>query len=251
MLIRFAIALALLLPTLAHADTLADVRTALGRLTARQPIRATYEVRLVRDSKGRFANTNFRGNVAVELESDADGVTVTVPRPVLDEIARERKARLTDPKAKAPVLGALDDVDPTLAAEVLDFAPALLHKLDGAKVLQEKPGVWQGKPVRMLVVQVQVERPSANGEVRLGKQTVTENRMTLWLGEDLVPLAAEHVLAVKASFLILRGEFKDKSSWVFGRHGDRLVRVRYDSNGSMSGMGQSGTESRNALLKVH
>ncbi|HEX7151993.1 MAG TPA: hypothetical protein VF618_10935 [Thermoanaerobaculia bacterium] len=249
MTIRAAV-LIFFIPAVLHADALGDIRAALTRMTGRQPIRGTYEVKVVRESKGRFANTNFRGGVAVELDSDTHGVRVTVPRNVLDQIAAEQKAQLANPKAQTPTLGSLDEVGPTDASEVLDMGPALLSMLDGAKLLSDGRGTWQGKPVRVVVLKL-TPRPSANGEIRMGKVTESENRMTLWLADDAVPLAAERTLSMKASFLILRGEFKEKRSWHFARHGDRLVRVRYEASGTGSGMGQSGTETKVALLRVH
>jgi hypothetical protein len=83
-----------------------------------------------------------------------------------------------------------------------------------------------------------------------GKVTINENKLTLWLGTDHVPLAAEHIRQLKFSFLVFKSEQKSKRSWHYARSGDRLLRARYESNETTSGMGQKGNDVVVATLKV-
>ena len=80
---------------------------------------------------------------------------------------------------------------------------------------------------------------------------IAENKLTLWLGSDLVPLGAEHIFNAKVSFLIFKAEVKEKKSWYLARVADRLVRTRYEANQNSSGMGQKGSESVVATVRVH
>ena len=88
----------LALATSAAAEPLADIRAALGRLTAREPIHATYELQRTVASEGTFGDDKFSGRATVELEGDANGFRVVYPRPLLDQIEREQQARVRDAK---------------------------------------------------------------------------------------------------------------------------------------------------------
>lgn len=229
------------------ADPIGDVRAALDRLTAREPIRATYELQQSVKSEGKFDNDKFNGKVAVEVEGDASGVRIIFPRPLLDTLDREQSARARNPNLDAPTVSAIREVDPVGTAEAIDFAPSLARLLDGGKLVSDTTSTWQGKPARALVVRVTDRLDSEDA----GKVKILENKLTLWLGTDLVPLAAEHLSHAKFSILFLKAESKDKKSWHLARVGDRLVCVRWERNQTSSGMGQKGNESIIATLRVH
>jgi len=242
--VLFFVLLALAIPL--HADPFSDLRAALGKLTARDPIRATYEVQRAATNEGKWANDKYNGKAAVELEGDVEGVRIVFARPLLEQVTREMQARAHNPKQPAPTVSALDQISAVHAAEVLDAGPPILHLLDDAKVVDDRGGTWQGKPVRVVIFRLADKRASD-----FGKETVAENKLTLWLGADDVPLAAEHVHSAKFSFLIFKGESKSKRSWHFARAGDRLVRVREEENESGSGLGQKGSATLVATLRVH
>jgi hypothetical protein len=240
------VVLALILAVPAFADTLTDVRTALTRLAAKAPIRATYELQRAVDNKGKFGDEQFSGKVTVEVESDANGFRILFPRTLLDQIAREQDAESKNPKQTTPVVSAVQELDPVETSQALDFAPSLLRQLEGAKVVSDGTGTWQGKPVRVLILRIADEPHDGPGKV-----TVLENKMTLWLGTDLVPLAVEHIGAGRFSFLIFKGEARQKKSWHLTRVADRLVPYRHEATQTSSGMGQKGNESVVATVKVH
>jgi len=239
-LLSFALALPL------HADPFADLRGAIGKLTARDPISATYEVQRAVTNQGKWANQKFDGKAAVELQGDGNGVRIAFNRPLLEQVTRELQVRAHDPKQSAPTLSALNEISAVAAAEAIDAGPSILHMLDDAKLVDDRDGTWQGKPVRVVIFRLADKRESD-----FGKQTVAENKLTLWLGTDHVPLAAEHVHSAKFSFLVFKGEAKSKRSWHFAHVGDRLVRTRIEENESGSGLGQKGSSSLVATLRVH
>ncbi len=228
-----------------HADAFSDIRTSLGKLTAREPIRATYEVQRAVTNEGKYANEKFNGKAAVDLEGDGEGVRIAFSRPLLEQVNRERQVRAHDPKQPAPTLSALGEISAVAASEAIDAAPPILHLLDDAKVVEDREGTWQGKTVRVVIFRLADKRDSS-----FGKETVAENKLTLWLGPDALPLAAEHVHRAKYSFLIFKGESSSKRSWHFAHIGDRLVRVRQEENESGSGLGQKGSSSLVATLRL-
>jgi len=245
MMTRAALLLLFALPL--AADPLGDVRVAVGRLTAREPIKATYEYQRSVANEGKFGDDKFSGKAVVELEGSANGYHIVFSRPLLDQVEREKVARGKNPEQETPTANALREIEPVETADAIDFAPTLLRLLDGSKLLADAQGTWQGKPARVLIVRV----PDRLDKDDAGRVKVAENKLTLWLGSDLVPLAAEHIVNARFSFLIFKGEMKEKKSWHLARVADRLVRTRFESHQSSSGMGQKGNETVVATLRVH
>jgi len=241
------LALILLAAVPLAADPLADVRAAVARFGARETARATYELQRADKNEGKFGNGNSSGKVTVELEASAAGYHIVVPRPLLDQIAKERQARDRNPKLETPLANALRDIDAVDTADALDLSPTILRLIDGAKLVSDSTGTWAGKPARVLVLRA-ADRIDPDDA---GKMKVGENKVTLWLDGENVPLAIEHMFAAKFSFLFLKGETRQKKSWHLARAADRLVRARYELTQTSSGMGQKGLETVVATVKVH
>jgi hypothetical protein len=239
--------LVLLFATSLTADPLGDVRSALGRFPGRDTVRATYELQRTVKNEGKFGNDNFSGKIAVDLEASAVGYHIVVGRPLLEQIDREQQARNHNPKLNTPTANALREINAVEAADALDFAPAVLRLIDGAKVVTDAAGTWQGKPARVLILRAADRLDDDDA----GKVKVAENKVTLWLDAENVPLAVEHMFNAKFSFLFLKGEMKEKKSWHLARAADRLVRSRFESTQTSSGMGQKGNETVVATVRVH
>jgi hypothetical protein len=237
----------LLFATSLSADPLGDVRSALGRFPGHDTVRATYELQRSVKNEGKFGNDNFSGKIAVDLEASSAGYHIVVGRPLLELIDREQQARNRNPKLNTPTANALREINAVEAADALDFAPAVLRLLDGAKVVTDASGTWQGKPARVLVLRA-ADRLDPDDA---SKVKVAENKVTLWLDTENVPLAVEHLFNAKFSFLFLKGEMKEKKSWHLARAADRLVRARFESTQNSSGMGQKGNETVVATVRVH
>jgi hypothetical protein len=242
--IRLSLILLLTVPV--AADKVGDVRAALSKLTGQDPIRATYEVQRAVANEGKFNDDKFTGKVSVELEGDANGYRIVFARPVLDQVERELQAEARDPKKTMPTTTALNEIRPVDTANTIDFAPVLLRMMEGAKVIADTQGTWAGRPAHIMIFRMTDEPHEGPGKV-----TVGENKLTLWLGADNVPLAAEHLFTAKFSILIIKGETRRKNSWHFARVGDRLVRVRHEGSDSGSGLGQKGSETVLATVRVH
>ena len=122
-----------------------------------------------------------------------------------------------------------------------------LRLIDGAKLLTDAAGTWQGKPARILILRAADRLDDDDA----GKVKVAENKVTLWLDSENIPVAVEHLFGAKFSFLFLKGETKQKKSWHLARAADRLVRARYEYTQNSSGMGQKGHEVTVATVRVH
>ncbi|MEO8378715.1 MAG: hypothetical protein ABI779_03530 [Acidobacteriota bacterium] len=241
-----SLALMLLFATPLAADAITDVRGALTGLKALAPIHGTYELERNGTASGKLDNDKFGGKVLVDVEGGPEGFQLIFPQALLEEVEREQQAEGRNSKIKAQTARALGSIDALETSQALDFAPVLLRLIEGAKVVSDAPGTFQGKPVRAVVLRV-LDRLDEDDARRM---KISENRLTLWLGPDHVPVGAEHLTTFKFSFLIFRWEQKQKKSWYLAHVADRLLRIRFEDYQSGSGMGQKTTETTVATLRV-
>lgn len=221
-----------------RADTLADVRATLTQLRGTTPVHVTFDIQRSRKSEGRFANQQSVGTIAVDVVDDSAGVHVTFPRALIERAERETREHEADPRKTQPTRAAIDDTQASDLSEALDFADPLLRLIAiGAKV-SETRGTRDGRPVRVLVLKLSPKLPPEATSIWNVK--FTEDRLTLWVGDDNVPVAAERIRRGTAGFMFIKGQMTDRSLWSFVRHTDRLLVTREETSFAGSGFGQKG-----------
>jgi hypothetical protein len=221
-----------------QADTLTELRTLLGTLRGTRPVSASVDVQRSRKSAGRFANNQSAGGATFVVSSNADGLHITIPAPLLLRAAQEARARDTDPTKQAPTRAAIDELAATSIAESLDFAHELLRMLSIGKVTADTRSGFQGRPARQLTLALTEKLPPQATSVFNVK--FSDDRLHIWLADDDTPLGAERIRKGSARFLFLKGEMTNRESWTFMRREDRLVVSRYETSFAGSGFGQKG-----------
>jgi hypothetical protein len=219
----------LLAATSARADTLADLEASLARLTARQPLRATFTSSTTDSTSGRFANHKGERHAALEAAQDASVFRIEFPRALLET---------------------MDGISPLGVSHSLDYAAPLLEQLRLGTVLDEKRVVYAGAPARLLVLKMKPAPPRAD-TVQIGSVRYTEDRMSVWIGADNLPLAAERTQKAAAGFLMFKGETASRRAWQFTRKDDHLVVARFEETSSFSGLGQKGELHRIDTIAIH
>jgi hypothetical protein len=230
-----------------HADTLADVKAALARLNARAPIRATWSHESSDSTSGKYANGKSSGHVAVEAVQDAGTFRVEIPRALLDKAADE--ARANSGSWTSDTRNSLSGISPMDISEGLDFADPFTGMLNTGTLREEKRLMWNGVPARLLVLDL--KEPKHDHEISIGKVSYPENRLSVWIGADNIPLAAEHVRKTTAGFLMFHGDSTTKRSWQFTRRDDHFIVARYEDWTSFSGLGQKGEGHTIVTVAIH
>jgi hypothetical protein len=225
------------------ADTLADVKTALGKLTARSPLRVTWSYEENDSTNGKFANDKSARRISVEASQDAQSFRVEIPRALIEKAGEEARASHSETRR------ALSSVSAIGIAEDIDFADSFTGMLNNGTLTAEKKVLWNGAPARLLVLQL--KEPKPEHEISIGKVKFTENRLSVWIGADDVPLAAEHVRKASAGFLMFHGDSSEKKSWQFTRRDDHFIIARYETWTSFSGLGQQGQGHSIVTVAVH
>jgi hypothetical protein len=225
----------LLVPVAAAADGLTDLRLTLSRLAATTPVHGTLDVTsTVRSSEEEKPND---GKASVGFEIGEQGLHIIYPRAMLMQATQEARAEARDPERTTPVRSGASHIRPIHVADLLDGAAALSVVLESAQFVQARPATFGGRPAHLLSFKL-APKMSKSESKHVKK---LEGALSVWVGDDGTPLAAERSISVKASFLLMGFESEQKQSWTYARNGDRLVVVRYEANEKSDGMGQHST----------
>jgi hypothetical protein len=239
----------LALPALAgavHADEASELFSVLTRFPGTDPLSASFQLELSRHTKDEGLVKDERSRVAVEVEDGADGLRIGYPRPELRQAEQEMRAQTTDPDKESPTANGLRAVDVTEITASLNAAATLTRDLSGAHLTSATPASYAGRPARLLVFKL---RSSLSAQARKHVKSV-DSQLSVWLGEDGAPLAAERVDKLRAGFLILNFDTLRKQSWIYGRKGNRLYASRHLLDQGASGMGQHYQSVTVAVLSV-
>src|SRR3954447_25509774 len=215
---RFHVSLfVLLVPALAAADGLTDLRATLSRLPATTPVHGTLDV--TSTSRSNEDDKADDGKATVGFEVGESGLHIIYPRAMLAQATQEARAEARDPEKSTPVRSGASHVRPLHVAELLDGAAPLSILLESAQFVQMKPANLGGRAARLLSFKL-VPKLSKSESKHVKK---IESALSVWLANDGTPLAAEQTISIKASFLLISFEADQKFHWTYARAGDRLV----------------------------
>ncbi len=231
-----------------HADTLAEVRAAVTALHGTQPIRATAELHRTDNDQGRFTNEKFSGAATVDMALDGEGVHLSFSNSMVEQFRREEREKTADPKKVDPVSRTASDVGPLWVLQHLNATETFLGMLKYAKLESEARAAWQSHPARLLVFRL--NEPVPEGLKGLGSFDVKEDRLRLWIGDDNLPLAAEHVQNATIRFLFFHGFLKVHEAWSFTRASDHLVVSRHDSSHNAEMLGQKSAGDKSTVVTL-
>jgi hypothetical protein len=224
-----------------RADTFGDLKSAVGRLTARQAVRATFAAEVKVKASGKFANEASARTISIEVAHDANGITIAVPQALVDKASRG-----SDDVAR----NAVDSIRGMAIVEALDYRGALLHMLNFATVVEEKRVAFRGKTARLLVLALKVP-PRKDNTIVIGSVKTAEDRLSLWISDDNLPLAAERTTKTTAGFLLFHSDTQEHTTMTFAQAADRLILSRYETSANGSGMGQNIAETEVQTVTVH
>lgn len=194
-----ALSLLSLLPDVVSADGLNDLRTTLTKLTSDQPLSARVEINTRSIGGESDKQKKAAGVSAVLVRLGPSGLALSwTPEQIRQSrrAAAEKNANPDAPKSSLATLAALDAGE---ALNLLDAADPLRLSLDKATLLEDKAITYRGQPAHRLFVQLDLKLPE---EGRKAAKSVSAN-LTLWIGPDGVPLAADRDLRIHFSKFFL------------------------------------------------
>ena len=233
--------LLLLLAVPLRADGLADLRAALQKLQATQPVKATAECQSWSRSGKAKAPKIVQGRAEVKLEDGPGGLKLDWDKAELSRVEAASKAKDSGPKQ------AMDQINGEKAKDLLDAAAAMLDELDGAQLQEDRPDARDGKPARLLTIKLDAKDMDDEDRKHLKAFSHT---LKVWVDGAATPLAAVEQLDMKGSVFLISFEAHATERRNYARVGDRLVAVHSESEGSGSGAGQEGSQKTVIDLKL-
>lgn len=169
------------------AEPLTDLRMRLAGLRSDQPVRLQVNVEVKHRGSAplHLRKTRRRGKAVVDY-----GPTDVKKIRTRWEVGRSTRVSFWKKRTVEDEAPLLDDL---MARNLADPAEMMDFLLDGATLLSDESGTWQGQPARLLVVR---PHPSAAG---LDEETAPEENgpspfgfeVKIWLDESGDPLALE------------------------------------------------------------
>jgi hypothetical protein len=224
----------------ARADGLTELKSALARLQAQTPLKATLDVRTSeRHGEGAEALEKL-GQASVGLEDGARGLQLLYARDTLARMDAESRQLVHDTKAKTPTVWALAKLETSAVVPMASAASALARSVDEAVFKSEKADTRAGKPARLLTFTVPLARLTEQQRKYVKE---FDGTLSVWIGADGAPLASETRSAVKGrAFVVVSFEAVDETANTYGVVGDRLVTLRSENHVASSGAGERGDE---------
>lgn len=227
------------------ADAITDVRAALGKFSGSDTVRLRVTQSLTTSSDEEDSKPES-GQASLSIQATPEGISMTYAAGELARVEKEERANQQNPESPTGTAGALSEISPAQAWEFANFAPRLLRLLDRATVVSDSVQSFQGRPVRMVKLSI---APALSASAKKHVRSI-DHAITLRLGQDHVPIAAESSFTVRARFLLIRVEHHTKESWTLQARGTRLIVTRHAEESGGSAMGRGYRKKGSATLTV-
>jgi len=228
----------------AQSSGLDELLAALEGLRGTMPVKVSLTAQVTTVSKDDDDKVrNASGSATLTAEDGPQGLRLAFPRDVIVKAVAEGAGRQTDSTAPIPTRNALNELDYADVHSMVHAAETLLIRLEGAKLKAERSEALNGKPARVLSLELTV----AKNQQFVDKQSST---MDIWIDEAGRPLVSRAQAMSKGSaYIVVTFEVKNREDRVYSVVGDRLLVTRRESSGSGSGAGQRGETKATVTLQ--
>lgn len=216
-----------------RADGQVDLRNALARCKAAEPLKAAMEYQFWESSGPEKKPKILQGRLQAVVEDGPQGLRFSWPVPVLNAARQEARTQTQNPDAPDPVRSAMRQLDILQVQTCLDAAEDLTRDLDQARFLEERVETWQDKPARALSFRLEPRLPE---DLRKAIKKL-DATLKIWIGPDGMPLASSTTVFFKASKLLIGIESRQKEERTYSSKAGRLVVVNRAEEESTTAMG--------------
>ena len=232
---KFLLLPLLLAPTLLFADGLADVRAALQKLQSDQPLRARVEIKTRRSGGESNKQKQSESVSSVIVESGAEGLKLSWPADQIKQARKAAWAETTNPDAPKSEIATLKALEAGHALNLLDAADPLRRGLERARLLEDKPNTYKGKPARLLVIRIELALDEEERKALKSSEAIEK----LWLDGEGIPIAMDRTIDAKFSKFLIGFKIHEHETREFQRAAGRLVTTSSTKESSGSGFGHS------------
>lgn len=231
--VKLAALLLFVVPTLARADALNDLRATLQRLQSGQTLRARVQIKTERAGGESENQKQSAGDSSVIVESGGQGLRMIWSAQQIQQSRQAAAEKAAHPDAPRSALATLTALEANDALDLLDAAEPLRRGLEGAVLLTDKSDTYKGKPARLLVIRLDLRLEE---EARKALKDC-DATLKLWLDGAGQPLGMDRDLHLRFSKFFLSYRVHDEEVREFQLAGGRLVVARSQHDNSGSGLG--------------
>lgn len=217
-----AVALGILVPAPAGADSLGDLRVALEHLRSHAPLKARIRQENVSNYEDEGQRRTRKGGASIVAEDAGKGgpLALVYDAAVLTQASQERSGQ-RDSRGPGD---AVRDLDAVRVLGLVRSAEHLLEALEGARVVSEKAERHAGRPSRALDLALAAPR----GLDREKGFRITRTAR-IWIDDGGVPLAGEVRTNTEVRRLIFKVRFDTTEKNDYDVAGHRLVTRRRET----------------------
>lgn len=231
----FVVAASLLVAGAVRAGELDNLRATLGGMHANEPFAATLDVRNTTRGGDEDKPKTTHADLKLSVGVGAEGLQLGFSNALLKRVADEKAANAKNPNKSTPTANLLGNINPARVRTMADFAPALLRRLEGAKLTSQRDEAHDGKPSHLLVLSIPAGLDKSDSDA----VKHFKGELKVWLGKDGVPLAVDESRVYKGRKFFISFETSTAMSATLERIDQRLITTRIRTENKGAGFGQS------------
>lgn len=233
--------------SLTYADGLGDLQQALKTFDQRSPFNAQVKASL-QNGPQEAKKKNATGHTEFTLKQGQSGLRITYPLELLELIEKETQLKKQNPQAETPTTNAMNRFKYAEFSILFNPVRDIEDDLAKAHLVKEETTDYQGKPARLLHMQIPLEKLSEEERKNLKKY---HTDLKIWINEKGVPLASRASGTGSGRFALVIGfEFRFDVEKSYITHGNRLLVSQLNSTSNSKGAGMDEGEHIAANLKL-
>lgn len=236
------------LTPLTHADSLQDLQRALQRFDQHAPFSAHVTASVKNRSSEGEDKTIKDGLAQFAVEQDSAGLQIRYSPDLLKKIDIETETKKQNPQAPTPATEAMNRFNYSEISILLNPARDIDEDLRKAHLVKEESATYDGKPARLLHLQIPLEKLSNEDRKNLKKY---QANLQFWIDENGTPLASRSTGKGSGRFALVIGfEFHFDVEKTYVTQGNRLLVAELSSTSGSSGAGMDTIEAIKASLTL-
>jgi len=229
-LVLSLLALSLLLPLTLPADGLSDLRSALEKLKATQPIKARVKAELSANAVDDGKPMAATGAMEVLVEHNESGIAVKWSQTDLQRVRQEAEKKTGNPNSVPILRQTMDSFEAASMRSLLDHSDQLLQDLQGASLQSDARDTLNGAPLRKLVIKL---NPVLSESEKKSVKTIT-GTLNLWVNEACIPVYSEEKTDLKGSRFFISFDSNEAHKRSYQVVGDRLIVTHVETTSAWS-----------------
>jgi len=224
------LACTLLIPLTVRADGLSDLRSALEKLKATQPIKARVKAVVSANVVDDSTPSTATGTMEVLVEHNESGIAVTWAQADLQRVREESDKKNGNPNNVSILRQTMDSFEAALMRSLVDQSDRLLRDLKSATVESDAKETRNGAPLRKLVLKL--NRTLSESEKKSVKTVSTT--LNLWVNDAGIPVCSEEKTDLRGSRFFISFDSTEAHKKSYQVVGDRLVVTQLETSSAWS-----------------